>query len=112
MNDLIAIDGIKLDESTFTMRLLASNQRRAAATKTVQDNVAAARTVADGVGDKGNRLDGRMHGEFVQTFSPKGVYAGIGPNIATVATMPPKFNVVDMFAAPFFQTKISSCWLR
>ena len=55
-NNLIAIGGIKLDEPALAMGLLASDQRCAAATKTIEDDVAAARTVADGVGDKRDRL--------------------------------------------------------
>src|SRR5262249_31442736 len=87
------------------MNALASNEGRAAAGKAIDDNMTAARAVANGIDHKGHRLDRRVHREFVEPVCFECVCAGIGPNIAAVAVMSPNFDIIDLFATAVLPNK-------
>ena len=80
-NDLVAIDRIKFDVPRLSARLFAGDEGRATPGKAIQDYIAAARAVANSVGDECHGLDGRMHGKFIEPVRPEGVDAGISPDI-------------------------------
>ena len=76
-----------------------------AAPERIKNQVATVRTIADGIRHKSDRLDGRMHGQFIRTIRTETVGAGIGPDVASIAAMAAKIDIVDMLTATILPNK-------
>src|SRR5215469_15571176 len=104
-NDEVAIRWINLDEACLPLRFFARDQRGSAAPERIENQVATMRTIADGTRHKSDRLDGRMHGQFIKTIRTETVGAGIGPDVAPIAAMPAKIDIVDVLTAAILPDK-------
>src|SRR5450631_1846348 len=69
-----------LYEKISTSRLLARATRRS----------------RDRIGDECDRLDGRVHGQIVETTRAKRIYTGVGPNIRSIAAVLSELKVIDV----------------
>src|SRR2546430_16400996 len=65
-NDLIAVDRVELDQARLPGGPFAGDKSRAAAAKAVEDEIAAAGAVADGLGYKRDRLDRGGRGKLIE----------------------------------------------
>ena len=101
-HDLVAVDRIEFDQARFSVRPFAGDEGGAASPEAVENKVATMRAVANGVGQERNRLDGRMHGEFLKPIRTKCVRASVGPHVATMAPMFPEFDIVKVLTAAMF----------
>ena len=97
--DLIAIDRIKFDQARPSVRPFACNQGRATAPEAIQNKVATARTISNGIGDKRDRFRRWMHGKCLKPIRAKRVCTCICPYIGSIPAVLPKFNVVDVLTA-------------
>src|SRR5260221_7342929 len=64
-NDLIAVDRVELDQARLPVGPFAGDKSRAAAAKAVEDEIAAAGAVPDGVGYERDRLGPGGHGQTI-----------------------------------------------
>jgi hypothetical protein len=69
---------------------------RAGATECVEHDVAAAGAVFDAIRHQRDRFDGRMAFQLVQASGPKGVDAGIVPDVRARTAVAPELDVVEM----------------
>jgi len=96
---LVAIDRIEFNQVCLPLRPLACDEGSAAPAKAVDNEIATARTVPNGIGYKCDWFYGRVHAEFIESLGPKRVRSGIGPNVAAIAAMPAKLDVVQVPSA-------------
>src|SRR4051812_45142349 len=94
----IDIERIELDPATGPADAFGGQQRRAAAHKGVEDEVAARRAIEDRVRDQGDRFHRRVKGGKVPflAFPSELVGAWVVPDIAAVAAMPTQLDIVPM----------------
>src|SRR6516162_10216169 len=78
---------------------------RAAAAKAVEDEIAAAGAVPDGVGYERDRLDRGVHGKLIEPICTEHVRPGIGPDIAAVTSMLSELDIVNVLAAAVLPDK-------
>src|SRR5689334_5041486 len=79
-DDGVATSWVAFDQSSHPAGPFRRNQGCPEAAKGIEDRVAAARTVFDGVGYQGNRLDGRVHGVVLATAGAPHIDPGVVPN--------------------------------
>src|SRR6516165_9232929 len=91
---LVAIERINFDEPSLALRSFARDQRRAAAPETVENDIARARAITNGIGDKPDGLCGWMHAERVESIRAERICTAIGPDVAAISSVPAKLNVI------------------
>src|SRR5215470_2611855 len=103
----IDIGGVEFDTAAAPAGALGRDQRRAAAEKGVEHNLAAGRAVEDRIGDHRHRLDGRMQRQEITLLAAAGerVGSGIIPNIAAVAPKLAELDIVAVRRATLFKHK-------
>jgi hypothetical protein len=69
-NGNVDIDGVDFQGAGLAAGSLGGNQNCAAAAEGVEDKLAPSGAVPDCVGDKANRLDCRVHLQFVHSLGP------------------------------------------
>src|SRR6266478_9826225 len=86
-DDRVGINGVELHTVAAPAGAFGGDQRRAAAEKGVEHDVAASRAVEDRVADHRHRLDGRMQRKQIAFLAAarEGIGPGIAPDIAAVA---------------------------
>ena len=77
----VDITWVDLETARDSAGTLSGEERCAAAHERIEHDAVPPRAVENRVGDEGDRLDGRMHGEFGIASGPKGIDAGIAPNV-------------------------------
>src|SRR5215472_13692953 len=94
-DDRIDIDGVQLQSVAAPAGALGSDQRRAAAEKGIEHNVAAGRAVEDRVGDHRHRLHARVQLRQIAVLVATGGGTGPGvvPNITAVTAEPDRVAV-------------------
>src|SRR6267378_8563804 len=104
-DDRVGINGVELHTVAAPAGAFGGDQRRAAAEKGVEHDVAAGRAVEDRVSDHRHRLDGRMQRQQIAFLATacKGAGAGIAPNIAAIAAKLAKLDVVAVPLAAAFE---------
>ena len=101
---LIAVDRVELDQARLPVGPFAGDKSRPATAKAVEDEIAAAGAVADGVGYECERLD-RGVGKLIEPICTEHVRPGIGPDIAAVTSMSSELDIVNVLAAAVLPDK-------
>ena len=68
---LIAVDRIEFDQARLSLGPFACDQGRAAAPEAIQNEIATARTITNGIGDKRDRFRCWMHGKCLKPIRAK-----------------------------------------
>src|SRR5258708_29929676 len=79
-NGLIAVDRVELDQARLPVGPFAGDKSRAAAAKAVEDEIAAAGAVADGVGYERHPVyRGGKRGKLIEPLCTRHVRPRVGP---------------------------------
>jgi hypothetical protein len=62
----------------------------------IEHKISLRRAIAHRVGNQGDWLDGRMYRERVVAPYAKTIHAGIGPDVAAIASMAAEFDIILM----------------
>jgi hypothetical protein len=95
-NRQVRIDQIDLDRVSAPAELLCRQQSGAGAQESVEHDLAAMRTVPDCIGHQRHRLDGRVHGQLIESARPEAVHPWIGPDVGARAPVLPQPEGVDV----------------
>src|SRR5260370_14283926 len=95
-NNGVSIVRIEFYAVAASSSLFRGDQRGSASSEGVKDNAPALRTIKNRVGDQRQRLHGRMHRKFGIAGATEATGARVIPDIGTVPTETPQFDIVDM----------------
>jgi len=96
LNGYVGEVWIDLDQTRAPACPLRRNERGTGSAERIEDDSAAVGTVADRVGDQGDRLGGRVERQFALRRSVQRVLTDIVPNVGPVPAMPPEGHIVDV----------------
>jgi hypothetical protein len=86
------------------------HQDGAAAAEGIEHQATTARAILDRVRHQCGRFDRWVHRQLFQPSRPHGVDAGIIPDVAAMAPVLPKLEIVGVRCGPGLQTNTSSCF--
>src|SRR6266478_9879563 len=104
-DDRVGINGVELHTVAAPAGAFGGDQRRAAAEKGVEHDVAAGRAIEDRVGDHRHGLDGGVERQQIALLAAagKGVGPGVMPDIAAVAAELAELDIVAVRVSAVFE---------
>src|SRR5450631_759400 len=101
----IARVGIDFDPIAAPPCLFGCDQARTTASEGVENDSPALGAIQNGVGNQRQGFGRRVHGKFGTAVLAKGVHPWVIPDICTITTKTPQFDIIDMWRGAFLENK-------
>src|ERR1700730_17323765 len=92
----IDVLGVKLDWPRASPGLFRGDQDRSTATKGIENETASLGAILDRIGNHGNRLHRRMHGQFLHSSCSHRIYTVVVPYVRAMPAMLAKFESIQV----------------